>query len=103
MSPSIFHLSPICILFLPNTACGVKKVSEYYQEIPQSHTHIPIHCTMRRGHRTITVTRRQEDKQSKATSSLFLIKLIAKLAMTLSTTQQNIEQTQSPTRGDWKK
>ena len=46
-----------------------------------------------------TVTRHQEDKQSKATSSLFPIKMIAKLEWTLCNAQQNIEQLQNPTMG----
>ena len=43
--------------------------------------------------------RHQEDKQSKATSSLFLIEMIAKLEWTQSNAQQNIEQLQNPTMG----
>ena len=39
----------------------------------------------------------QEDKQNKAISSLFPIKMIAKLGWTQSNTQQNIEQLHSPT------
>ena len=39
----------------------------------------------------------QEDKQCKATSSLFPIKMIAKLEWTQSNAQQNIEQLQNPT------
>ena len=41
--------------------------------------------------------RHQEDKQSKATSSLFPIEMIAKLEWTQSNAQQNIEQLQNPT------
>ena len=41
--------------------------------------------------------RHQEEKQSKATSSLFPIKVIAKLEWTQSNAQQNIEQLQKPT------
>ena len=41
----------------------------------------------------------QEDKLSKATSSLFTIKMIAKLEETYSNVQQNIEQLQTPTMG----
>ena len=44
-------------------------------------------------------TQHQEDKQSKATSSLIPIKMIAKLEMTQSNVQQNIEQTQNLTMG----
>ena len=39
----------------------------------------------------------QEDKQSKATSSLFPIAMIAKLEWKQSNAQQNIEQLQNPT------
>ena len=46
-----------------------------------------------------TVTRRQEDKQSKATSSIFPIKMISKLEMTQSTAQQNMRHTQNPRNG----
>ena len=46
-----------------------------------------------------TITRHQEDKQSKATSSLFPIKMIAKLEWTQSKVQQYIKQLQNPTMG----
>ena len=45
-------------------------VSEYDQEIPQSQT---------ADNPVATITRHQEDKSSKATSSLFPIKMIAML------------------------
>ena len=47
----------------------------------------------------LTITRHQEDKLSKAISSLFLIKMIAILEWTYSNVQQNIEQLQTPTMG----
>ena len=43
--------------------------------------------------------RHQEDELSKATSSLFPIKMIAILERTQSNVQQNIEQLQTPTMG----
>ena len=43
--------------------------------------------------------RHQEDKLSKATSSLFPIKMITNLEWTQSNAQQNIEQLQNPTIG----
>ena len=46
-----------------------------------------------------TITRYQEDKLSKASSSLFPIKMIAILEPTQSNVQQNIEQLQTPTMG----
>ena len=46
-----------------------------------------------------SLTRHQKDKQSKAASSLFSIKMIAKLECTQSNAQQNIEQLQNPTMG----
>ena len=44
-----------------------------------------------------TIMKHQEDKQSKATSSLFPIEVIAKLEWTQSNAQQNIERLQNPT------
>ena len=55
------------------------------------------HGTARKSHTTIM--RHQEDKLSKATSSLFPIKMIANLEWTQSNAQQNIEQLQNPTIG----
>ena len=46
-----------------------------------------------------TITRHQEDKQSKATCSVFPIEMIAKLEWTQSNAQQNIEQLQNPSMG----
>ena len=46
-----------------------------------------------------TIARHQEDKLSKATSSLFPIKMIAMLERTQSNVQQNTEQLQTPTMG----
>ena len=57
------------------------------------------HGTVRKSHITITITRHQEDKQSKTTSSIFFIKMIAKLERTQSIIQQNMEPTPSP---QWK-
>ena len=52
---------------------------------------------MSKSYRTITETRHQEDKQNKATSSLFSTKILAKLEKIQSSAQQNMEQTQKPT------
>ena len=46
-----------------------------------------------------TITRHQDHKLGKATSSLFPIKMIAILVRTQSNVQQNIEQLQAPTMG----
>ena len=46
-----------------------------------------------------TITRHQEDKLSKVTSSFFPIKMIAILEWTQSNVQQSIEQLQTPTIG----
>ena len=56
------------------------------------------HGIMRKSHRTIM--RHQEDKQNKATSSLFPIEMIVKVEWTQSNAQQNIEQLQNPTMGE---
>ena len=69
----------------PSIYLKYKIVSEYDQEIPQSQT------------ADTTITRNHEDKQSKATSSLFPIEMIAKLEWTQSIAQRNIEQLQNPT------
>ena len=76
---------------------GSKIVSEYDQEIPQSQTADKPCDTARKSRPTIT--RHQEDKLSKATNSLFPIKMIAILERTQSNVQQNIEQLQTPTMG----
>ena len=73
----------------------IKIVSEYDQEITQITNRRQPHGTARKSHTTIT--RHQEDKLSKAISSLFLIKMTAKLEWTYSYIQQNIEQLQTPT------
>ena len=54
--------------------------SEYDQEIPQSKNRRQPRGTVRKSRSTIT--RHQEDKLSKATSSLFPIKMIAILEWT---------------------
>ena len=55
-------------------------VSEYDQEIPQSQTAEKTHGTARKSHTIIM--RHQKHKLSKVTSSLFPIKMIAKLEWT---------------------
>ena len=55
------------------------------------------HGILRKSHTTLT--KHQDDKQSKATSSLFTIEMIAKLEWTQSNAQQNIEQLQNPIMG----
>ena len=61
-------------------------------------TNCRLPCGTARKSRS-TITRHQEDKPSKATSSLFPIKMIAILEWTQSNTQQNIEQLQTHTMG----
>ena len=48
----------------------------------------PTHGTVRKSQRTLTAKIHQEDKTSKATSSFFLVKMIAKLERTLSNALQ---------------
>ena len=55
------------------------------------------HGTSWKSHTTIIW--HQEDKLSKVTSSLFPVKMIAKLEWASSNAQQNIEQLQNPTMG----
>ena len=69
------------------------KNSEYDQEIPQSQTADNPMALRGRD------TQPSQDKLSKATSSLFPIKVIAILESKQSNVQQNIEQLQTPTMG----
>ena len=72
---SVFVLQE-CVLMLMTS----KIISEYDQEIPQSQTAEKPHGTAKKSRPTIT--RHQEDKLSKATSSIFPIKMIAILEWT---------------------
>ena len=45
----------------------------------------PNHGTVGKSHRTFTVTRHPKDNKSKATSSLFIIKMIEELERTTNT------------------
>ena len=82
-------LSVVCRIFIP-------KVSEYYQEIITITQHRPTQGTMRKSHRTFTVTRHPKDNKSKTASSLFLFKMIAKLERTQSNAQQNRDKHRTP-------
>ena len=70
---------------------------EHDQEIPQLQTADKPNAS--RG-RVTQQSRDQEDKLSKATSSLFPIKMIEKLEWAQSNAQQNIEQLPDPTKGE---
>ena len=59
--------------------CSLQKASKYDQEMKQSQT--TDQPTLRKKHTTLTVTRQQEHKESKATSSLFLSKMNVKLVL----------------------
>ena len=67
----------------------IRKYTNHTRQTNQRHHEEQLH----------KITRHQEDKQSKAISSLFPIKIIAKLERTHSNVQQNMEQTQNPTMG----
>ena len=67
--------------------------------IRKYHNHKPKTTLWHRKKNRSTITRHQEDKLSKATSSLFPIKMIAILEQIRSNVQQNIEQLQTPTMG----
>ena len=56
----------------------------------------PSHGTMRKSHRTFTVTRHPKDNKSKASNSLFLVKMITKLERTYSNAYQNKDQHRTP-------
>ena len=56
----------------------------------------PIHGTVRMSHRTFTVTKHPKDNKIKANSSLFIVKMIAKLERTYSNANQNKTNTEPP-------
>ena len=61
----------------------------------------PTHSTLRKSQRTITVASHREDKKSKASSSLFPFKMIAKLERAQRTAQQNMEQNYTEPQQSW--
>ena len=67
--------------------------------IRKYHNHKPQTTLWHREKSHSTTTRHQEEKSSKATSSLFPIKMIAILEWTKSNVQQKIEQLQTPPMG----
>ena len=73
------------VISLPDATSYDKKISEYDQEIPQTHCR-PTNGTVRKSGTTLTATRHQKDDTSKATtcSSLFLVKITGKLERTQS-------------------
>ena len=82
------------LLFYVLTKKCVRMIRKYHTHKLQTN---PRH--REKSHRTISITRHQEVNQSKATSFLFPIKMIAKLERTQSDAQQNKERTQNPTMG----
>ena len=75
------------------TYCRMGNIKE-----ESSNTYVSVHGNTA-GKSRSTITRHQEDKLSKATSSLFPIKMIAILEWTYSNVQQNIVQLQTPSMG----
>ena len=70
----------------------VSMIRKYHNHKPQTTRGIAMKSDS-------TITKHQEDKPSKATNSLFPIKMTATLEWTQSNVQQNIEQLQTPTMG----
>ena len=85
------HMSEFtrCQKLLDFTLPTDPKSSEYYCR--------QTHCTAMKRHPTITRHQETNYYYSKATGSIFPIKMIAKLEWTQSNAQQNIEQLQTPT------
>ena len=92
------HIGTFQVTCIINTSINNKKnIDEYDQEIPQSRTaDKPVAS---RGRATHQLRDTRKTKQSKATSSLFPIEMIAKLERTQSNAQKIIEQLQNPTMG----
>ena len=102
LRPCIF--SSFCLLFLQFDVCHSelnvhKKASEYDQEIPQSHTADQPTAPRGRATEKNNIHKTSERKQSKASSSLYPMKIIAKLEKTQSSAHRNMEKTQGPTIG----
>ena len=72
-------------------------IRKYHNHTQQTNPHYQEEEHQNNNNHKITI--HQEDTQSKATSSLFPIKMIAKLERTKSNAQQKMEQTQNPTMG----
>ena len=92
------HIYPSLVLVQPRKThpCLTERFLMGRKESNQTKTNCrQTHGIMRKSHTIIM--RHKEDKQSKATSSLFPIKMIAKLEWTQSYAQQNIEKLQNPT------
>ena len=70
--------------------------SEYDQELPQSHT--SDQPMVRKSHRAFIVKIHLYDNKSKATSFLFLFKMIAKLEWTQSNAYQNKDKHRTHTK-----
>ena len=92
------QLIRIHIIF--HNACKCIQMTGKRQSENTTMTHCrPSHSTMRKSHISITVTRHQDDKQSKTNNSLFPIKMITKLERAQCTGQQHMEQTQNTKNG----
>ena len=63
--PRLFHQKVRSVIVaLSRKDLFIKKSGPFYekdQEMPQSHSKGPTQCSMRKGHRRLTVTRHQED------------------------------------------
>ena len=85
--PDISHFVGNEVSVQPFSHHSLQKRSKYDQEIPQSHTADQPMALLGKSNITLTITRHQEDKRCKATSSFFPIKMIAKLQRTQSSAQ----------------
>ena len=63
----------------------------------------PTRDNVRKSHRTLTVTRHQEDNLSKATRSLFLFKMISKLERIIHRKKNKNKDWNKPMEGTFKK
>ena len=86
MQPLVFMASHVALHTYPSNKVAHVIVSEYDQEMAKITNCIQTHGTARKSHNTIT--RHQENKLSKATSSLFPIKMIAKVEGTYGNVDQ---------------
>ena len=89
VSPSIISLNKYVLRCSWKRLNWTVRIEQNQKEIGYgqdylNHNGRPTHSIVSKSHRTLTVKRHQDDNQSKATSFLFLVKIIAKIERTPS-------------------
>ena len=84
----LLFLLRTCVTYVMGATPMINTITQESQWVWSGNTAIthcrPTHGTVRKSQRTLTAKIHKEDKTSKASSSFFLVKMIAKLERTLS-------------------